>query len=116
MARGDRASAGASFDVRSGTRGRPDTAGDRIPTSQRERRKAMKIEGIAYHRNGVCGEPFYVVKFREGRDPMIAVVFDFEEEDAYEARIHTNPRTAVFNRKLLGEGVIAFRENSYRGD
>ncbi len=63
------------------------------------------IEEIAYHRNGVGGNSFYVVKFTgtEGGN-MLGVVFD-------------EPYTvAVFDRDLLAKGVIAFRENSWRGD
>ena len=83
----------------------------------------MNVQEIAYHRNGVSGEPFYVVSFSDpdavGEMPgadgeMVAVVFDMGEAD--DAATFTNPRTAVFDRELLGAGVIAFAENSWRGD
>jgi hypothetical protein len=70
----------------------------------------MTIEDIAYHRNGISGEPFHVVTFSDDRDEdvagrnMIAIVFEI------------NMATAVFDRNLIGEGIIAFMENSYRGD
>lgn len=70
----------------------------------------MTIQEIAYHRNGICGEGFHVVTFTDERDgdvsgrKMVAVVFE-----------HIMA-TAVFDRELLGQGVIAFMENSYRGD
>lgn len=73
----------------------------------------ITIEQIEYHRNGVCGAPFSVVTFtdtdvgdtkkKKGRK-MVGIVFD---EHAH---------VAVFDRELLGNGNIAFGENSWRGD
>ena len=64
----------------------------------------MKIEEIANHRNGVGGAPFYAVTFKNSKSNMLAIVFE-------------EPGTvAVFDLDLLGEGVIAFTENSWRGD
>jgi len=83
----------------------------------------MNVQEIAYHRNGISGEPFYVVSFTDpdaidempgAGGKMVAVVFDMDEVD--DAPTFTNPRTAVFDRELLGAGVIAFAENSWRGD
>ncbi len=71
----------------------------------------MEIQGAAYHRNGIGGAPFYVAYFTDDRDgdvqgrQMVGIVFP-EYEMA----------TAVFDLHLLSEGVIAFGENSYRGD
>lgn len=71
----------------------------------------IDVEEVAYHRNGVGGEGFHVVKFRgelaegpDGDTHMVAVVFD--EPGA----------VAVFDRELLGMGMIAFGQNSWRGD
>ena len=64
----------------------------------------LKLLDLARHRNGVGGEPFCVVRFRCDGDDMIATVFD--------APWHT----AVLSLSKLAEGVIAFAENSYRGD
>jgi len=83
----------------------------------------IKIEEIAYHRNGVSGEGFYAVRFIDpdvtkpktrlidkmneiegARGRMVAVVF--------EARGHV----AVFDRTLLAQDLIAFGKNSWRGD
>ena len=86
----------------------------------------MNVHEIAYHRNGVSGEPFYVVSFSDSsklsgydndRIPreMLAVVFDMDVE-APEDPSTGNPRTAIFDRTKLGAGVIAFAENSWRGD
>lgn len=63
-----------------------------------------KILDVAHHRNGVSGNPFYVITFRDGRQKMIGIVF---EE-------HGN--VAVFDSKLLATDVIAFGVNSWRGD
>lgn len=77
----------------------------------------ITIHEIAYHRNGIAGEPFAVVTFTSRLDgapqEMIAVLFpnDISGELKF-----NNPRTAVFDREKLGQGIIAFFENSYRGD
>lgn len=63
-----------------------------------------KILDVAHHRNGVSGNPFHVVTFRDGRQKMIGIVF---EE-------HGN--VAVFDSKLLAADVIEFGVNSWRGD
>jgi hypothetical protein len=67
-------------------------------------RDRLTLEDVAYHRNGVSGEGFHVLTFREGQEPMVAVVFAGEGQ------------VAVFNRNMLGDGVITFGVNSYRGD
>lgn len=70
---------------------------------------------VAYHRNGVGGEPFYCVIFDNTEDGktnrMLAVRFADDEGEGYQ-----NPRIAVFNIALLHESVIEFGENSFRGD
>jgi hypothetical protein len=68
-------------------------------------RNDLNVENVAYHRNGCCGDPFYVVTFVHGNNRMVAVQFDGKPM-----------ATAVFNLDQLAEGVIAFAENSYRGD
>lgn len=63
-----------------------------------------KVLEIAYHRNGVSGEGFHIVRFSSEDDVFIGVVFPKEHH------------VAVFNEGLLGQGVIKFGQNSYRGD
>jgi hypothetical protein len=63
----------------------------------------ITIEEIAYHRNGVSGEGFHVVTFREEREPMVAVVFEGAGQ------------VAVFNRERLGAGEITVGRKRYRG-
>lgn len=63
-----------------------------------------KILDIAHHRNGVGGNPFYVITFRDGRQKMIGVVFE------------ERGNVAVFDSKLLAADVITFGVNSWRGD
>ena len=75
-------------------------------------RRAKKFEAleVARHRNGVCGEPFYVVRFvcPEADGEFIAIRFEGEG---------INPRCAVLNVPMLVEGNIAFAAgNSWRGD
>jgi hypothetical protein len=68
----------------------------------------IKVEKIDYHRNGVGGNGFNVVTFTYKYERltinMVAVVF--EEKG----------NVAVFDRDLLGKGVIEFGQNSWRGD
>lgn len=66
--------------------------------------RKVKVEDVAYHRNGICGEGFHVVTFRDGKDPMIAVVFE------------TPGQVAVLNREQVGAGIITFGVASFRGD
>lgn len=63
-----------------------------------------KILNVAHHRNGVSGNPFYVISFRDGRQKMIGIVFE------------GRGNVAVFDSDLLAQDVIAFSENSWRGD
>lgn len=64
-----------------------------------------KVHEIAYHRNGISGSPFYIVRFKsEVSDNMIGILF----EEA--------GNCAVFDNDLLKDNIIAFMENSWRGD
>lgn len=63
-----------------------------------------KILNVAHHRNGVSGNPFHVITFRDGRQKMIGIVFE------------ERGNVAVFDSTLLAADVIAFGANSWRGD
>lgn len=81
---------------------------------------------IHYHRNGISGEGFHVMTFKCHEvitkfkcHEVITNSFQGNSEDdsnmmamVFEAPGHV----AVFNMDKLKEGVIAFFENSYRGD
>jgi hypothetical protein len=67
------------------------------------------LTAIAYHRNGICGVPFHVVLFRDGKESMLGIQFENDED-------HANVYTAVLNVAKLATGDIAFASNSYRGD
>ena len=77
----------------------------------------MKIKpiSVAFHRNGVSGEPFHCVIFdktEQGETTrMLAVRFADDEGEGFQ-----NPRIAVFDVALLYESDIAFGSNSFRGD
>ena len=73
----------------------------------------LTIEKIAYHRNGVAGEPFKAVVFQYEGKKMIGIRF---EDGAPDSIGFSNPRCAVFDLELLAQGVIEFGENSWRGD
>ena len=64
----------------------------------------VTITEIDYHRNGVGGNGFYVVKFRDGKSKMLGIVFDEPGS------------VAVFDQNLLAQEIIAFGINSWRGD
>jgi len=66
----------------------------------------LKILNIDRHRNGVAGQPFDVILFKERGTPSrkLGIVFD---EPHY---------CAVLDIDLLAAGDIAFGSNSWRGD
>lgn len=66
----------------------------------------IEVLQVEYHRNGVGGEPFYAVRFRDvdQRGEFLASVF---EDLGY---------VAVINLTLVGEHGVAFGLNSWRGD
>lgn len=73
----------------------------------------LEIEEIAYHRNGICGEGFHLVKFTDSIEgPMLGVVFALEGNEV----APWNGRCAIMQRDKLNDGVIAFGANSWRGD
>ena len=79
----------------------------------------ITIQDLAFHRNGVSGEGFHAVNFycHASQRHMTAFVFmkDYDEEtQAY--ILDGNPKVAVIDRDLLGQGIITFGINSWRGD
>ena len=81
----------------------------------------FEIEEIEYHRNGVSGEGFHIVKFISPSDgPMVAILFrgehDEDEDKADKEKEGSNGRCAVFNRDKLKEDDFRFFYNSWRGD
>ena len=77
----------------------------------------IKINNIQYHRNGICGEPFYVINFDDKEiGNMIGVVFPEYDEKKDEYKVGFNPKVAVFKTDLLAKGNINFGENYFRGD
>jgi hypothetical protein len=67
----------------------------------------LKIINIARHRNGVCGEPFDIVLFKDrGAEGSRKVGIVFA------APYHC----AVLDVAKLAAGDIAFGSNSFRGD
>lgn len=76
----------------------------------------LVIHVIAYHRNGVGGEPFYVITFRDIEEERDMVAVLFENDAPSRPGRFVNPRTAVFDRSMLGNGEIAMGTNSWRGD
>jgi hypothetical protein len=71
----------------------------------------FKIQQIEYHRNGISGEPFNVVKFHDPENgDMLGIVFPLDEGETW------NGRVAVFKLDLLAQGNISFGQNSWRGD
>lgn len=68
----------------------------------------IKVEQIEYHRNGISGEPFYVVLFRdltEGDNSQVKVATVFE----------ASKHVAVLGLDGLNEGNIGMG-NKWRGD
>lgn len=85
--------------------------------------KPIKIEEIAYHRNGVSGAGFYVVNFidPEFGKPKTRLIDKLNEIEGAQGKmigiVFDAPyHVAVFDRGLLAQDVIAFTQNSWRGD
>jgi len=72
--------------------------------------KDIEVRKIARHRNGISGEPFYVIVFDGeercdlARRPMIATVFD------------TPKHVSVLDRNQIAAGEIDMGTGSWRGD
>jgi len=64
----------------------------------------MKLLQAAYHRNGVCGAPFYAVLFEDEGRKMLATVF---------AEVR---HVAVICADLIEIDGVTFGVNSWRGD
>lgn len=64
----------------------------------------------SHHRNGVSGEPFSTGIFKSNPDGRGNRMFFFVQFDSDKSR------TAVFDFKLLVDGIIEFGKNSWRGD
>lgn len=72
----------------------------------------FKAIEVAYHRNGVGGEGFYIVRFTcsEAKGEFVAIRFRKDDGDF-------NPCCAILNVPMLAEGNIAMAMgNSWRGD
>jgi hypothetical protein len=83
-------------------------AGVKVRRRAGENWAMLHPKSIAHHRNGVCGVPFHVCLFKDGKDLMLGIKFDSDNtRDIY---------TAVFNVAKLAAGDIEFASNSYRGD
>lgn len=84
----------------------------------RKQKRGRKVTAVAQHRNGIGGEPFYVVTFTYEEAKMVGVVFpehDAEGEMDTKATVRAC-RVAVLDVSLLAQGEIAFGHNSWRGD
>lgn len=78
----------------------------------------MDIKTIAYHRNGVGGESFFVATFTEDGRNLVAVLFPEWDDTTttYTWSTSHNPRCAVLDADLVGQGEVRFGYNSFRGD
>jgi hypothetical protein len=66
----------------------------------------MKVTEMNYHRNGVCGDPFFVgyITDDDGKK-MLFIHFN-----------HGDVSTAILDNNMLKEDNVRFGENSHRGD
>lgn len=85
--------------------------------------KQIQIEEIAYHRNGVSGAGFFVVKFIDSDvgKPKTRLIDKMNKIEGTQGRmigiVFDEPyHVAVFDRGLLAQDIIAFGRNSFRGD
>lgn len=84
----------------------------------------LTIQEISHHRNGICGDPFYAVRFHDDDEErnMLAIVFDSfdnQEDGPYDLpswpEIQHGCPVAVVDIDLA-QSTIRFGENSWRGD
>lgn len=87
----------------------------------------IEVEEIAYHRNGISGNGFHVVLFTQTHEGtgwrprtlvrlpkcnrMMGVIFTNESTDH-----KTTGYCAIFDRDKISQNVVAFGNNSWRGD
>lgn len=80
----------------------------------------MEVLEIAYHRNGVSGEGFWVARIRHEGTIKIAIVPDWAVRTNHPAQVSPDgcyPCYVIDPAKAAGEdGTIAFGPNSWRGD
>ncbi len=70
-----------------------------------------KVQAIEYHRNGISGEGFHIVKFTDTENgEMLGIVFPLDKGETW------NGRVAIFQQDLLAQGNVTFGQNSWRGD
>lgn len=80
----------------------------------------LTIQEIAHHRNGICGDTFYAVRFHDDDEDrnMLAIVFD-KTYDGYNLPTWPKPQfgcpVAVIDLDLA-QTTIRFGTNSWRGD
>ena len=63
----------------------------------------IKLVSTSHHRNGVCGDPFQVSIFKEGKETFVALDFG-------------GSAFGMLQIDKLAAGDIAFGSNSWRGD
>lgn len=63
----------------------------------------IRIDEVAYHRNGCEGEPFYAVRFRDSGDRLLALVFE-------------RPGQIIVIDPVKAATTVAVGANSWRGD
>lgn len=76
----------------------------------------LQIEQVEYHRNGIGGESFFAVLFRdadEGGTRKLAISFRDDPKDEYG---WSAPRVAVIDLERIAEHGVTFGPNSWRGD
>lgn len=64
-----------------------------------------KVLELDSHRNGICGDPFWIARIDDGESVKIVTMFDWDDPE--------HCRCAVIDPEIP---TIAFGENSWRGD
>jgi len=65
-----------------------------------------KVMEVAYHRNGIVGDGFYVITFMQKRNRMVGILFPEIGQCA----------CSILDIDLLNKNVVTFGKNSWRGD
>jgi len=86
--------------------------------------KDLTIHEVAYHRNGICGTGFHVIRFADNDEQreFVGVVFGYnpvcyrdDETGEFDDPVYMDPHVAVLDADLVIESV-EFGVNSWRGD
>lgn len=80
-------------------------------------RTVLTCQEVDYHRNGISGIGFHIVKFHDkANGPMVGILFSSPANNWGALKENNTGYCAVFNRDRLKDDDYRFMYNSWRGD